>query len=269
MAVLGRAPHRGRPPGCRSAPCELRAIQKQSGPQRGLDRYGAEIEIETVLRSSKLATPAALAHAPRRGHQERRRNHRRATSPAIVAARKAGLPGAVSDPFNQHADADGYLSPCQLSGVLGARVRGERGTLPTDTPPTSLAESRQEITCQHRSSEKRALRARHVHRLCNVALLLRHHQQVDKVTNSQRSPRSREYFRQVDDQILSPARVGYRDVSRETSRDVLVAARTSEGRHSLHLSRWRIGDRTQRPSNIRTFQVLRSLALWRVLSRGG
>ena len=120
LAVLGRAPTPARARPCRSASSVRRC--KRAGRQRNLDRRAGEIQV--ALRGEHLAAPAALAVAFA------------ATTKAAVGIiaelnrQIAELETALADHFEQHPDADIYLSLPGLGDVLGARVLGEFGDAP-------------------------------------------------------------------------------------------------------------------------------------------
>jgi len=153
LAVLGRAPTPEL--GARLSINQLRSTLKAGGRQRNLDQRAAEIQ--TALRSEQLAAPAAVAQAFA------------ATTKAAVGIiaemnrQIAELETALTADFEQHPDADIYLSLPGLGVVLGARVLGEFGDDPdryanpksrrnyAGTSPLTIA-----------SGRKKAVLARHV-----------------------------------------------------------------------------------------------------------
>ena len=153
LAVLGRAPTPAL--GAALSLSQLRSTLQRAGRQRNLDRRAGEIQV--ALRGEHLAAPAALAVAFA------------ATTKAAVGIiaelnrQIAELETALTDHFEQHPDADIYLSLPGLGDVLGARVLGEFGDAPdryasaksrknyAGTSPLTVA-----------SGKKRAVLARHV-----------------------------------------------------------------------------------------------------------
>jgi transposase len=153
LAVLGRAPTPATGAGLSLG--QLRAALKRGGRQRNLDRRASEIQ--AALRTEQLAASSALAEAFA------------ATTKAAVGIigelnrQIAELEAALADRFEQHPDADIYLSLPGLGDVLGARVLGEFGDDPdryasakcrknyAGTSPRTVA-----------SGKKRAVLARHV-----------------------------------------------------------------------------------------------------------
>ena len=153
LAVLGRAPtpHAG----ATLSLSQLRSALRSGGRQRNLDQRAHEIQ--AALRSEQLVAPPALARAFA------------ATTKAAVAIvselnrQIADLESALEDRFEQHPDADIYLSLPGLGDVLGARVLGEFGDAPdryasaksrknyAGTSPLTVA-----------SGRKRAVLARHI-----------------------------------------------------------------------------------------------------------
>jgi transposase len=153
LAVLGRAPI---PQAGRALSIsQLRSTLRRGGRQRNLDQRAAEIQ--SALRAEQLAAPPVLAQAFA------------ATTTAAVGIigelnrQIADLEAALEHRFEQHPDADIYLSQPGLGDVLGARVLGEFGDAPdryanpksrknyAGTSPRTVA-----------SGKKRAVLARHV-----------------------------------------------------------------------------------------------------------
>jgi transposase len=153
VAVLGRAPTPDA--GAALSLNQLRSILKRGGRQRNVDRRAAEIQ--TALRTAQLAAPPVLAQAFA------------ATTKATVGIigelnrQIADLEAALTDRFEQHPDADIYLSLPGLGDVLGARVLGEFGDAPDRY---ATAKSRKNyagtspITVA--SGKKRAVLTRHI-----------------------------------------------------------------------------------------------------------
>ncbi len=153
IAVLGKAPH---PDQARQlTTTQIRAALKRGGRKRNLDTKAAEVQ--EALRSPQLAAPPAVATAFA------------VTTRALIAV-IAGLNSAIAEletelasSFEQHPDADIYLSQPGLGVVLGARVLAEFGDDPerydnaksrrnyAGTSPRTIA-----------SGKKRAVLARHV-----------------------------------------------------------------------------------------------------------
>jgi len=153
LAVLGRAPTPGI--GATLSISQLRSTLKRAGRQRNLDRRAAEIQ--AALRSEQLAAPSVLAQAFS------------ATTTAAVGIiselnrQITDLETALEDRFEQHPDADIYLSLPGLGDVLGARVLGEFGD---DPHRYASAKSRKNYAGTSpltvASGKKRAVLARHV-----------------------------------------------------------------------------------------------------------
>lgn len=153
LAVLDRAPTPE--VGARLSIAQIRAVLKRGGRQRNLDRRATEIQ--QALRASQLTAPQPVVAAFA------------ATTKAAVGIivelnRQIGeLETVQADRFEQHPDADIYLSLPGLGGVLGARVLGEFGDDPdryanpksrknyAGTSPITIA-----------SGRKKAVLARHV-----------------------------------------------------------------------------------------------------------
>ncbi len=153
VSVLAKTPDPA--DAARLSVAQIRSALKQGGRRRNLDTRAAEIQ--QALRSPQLAAPAAVAAAFA------------ATTRALVEV-IAGLNAAIAEletelasSFEQHPDADIYLSLPGLGDVLGARVLGEFGDDPeryddaksrrnyAGTSPLTVA-----------SGKKRTVLARHV-----------------------------------------------------------------------------------------------------------
>jgi len=153
LAVLGRGPTPDA--GAALSANQLRAALKRGGRQRNIERRAAEIQ--AALRVEQLAAPSALAHAFA------------ATTKATVGIiselnhQIAELESALEDRFEQHPDADIYLSLPGLGDVLGARVLGEFGD---DPDRYATAKSRKNYAGTSpltvSSGKKRAVLAPHV-----------------------------------------------------------------------------------------------------------
>ena len=153
LAVLRRAPTPAA--GASLSLSQLRSTLARAGRQRNLERRAAEIH--GALRAEHLGASPALAQAFA------------ATTKAAVAIigelnrQIAELEAVLQDRFEEHPDADIYLSQPGLGDVLGARVLGEFGDAPdryataksrknyAGTSPLTVA-----------SGKKRAVSARHV-----------------------------------------------------------------------------------------------------------
>jgi transposase len=153
LAVLERAPSPD--VGARLSVTQIRDVLKRAGRQRNLDSRAAEIQ--QALRTDQLAAPNVVASAFS------------ATTRAAVGVinefnrQIIELETVLADRFEQHPDADIYLSQPGLGDVLGARVLGEFGDDPdryanpksrknyAGTSPITIA-----------SGKKRAVLARHV-----------------------------------------------------------------------------------------------------------
>jgi transposase len=153
LAVLGRAATPDA--GAALTLSQLRAALKSAGRQRNLDRRAAEIQ--TALRSEQLTAPAVLAKA-----------FAVTTTAAVGIIRElnhqiAELEAMLADHFEQHPDADIYLSLPGLGDVLGARVLGEFGD---DPDRYATAKSRKNYAGTSpltvASGKKRAVLARHI-----------------------------------------------------------------------------------------------------------
>jgi len=120
VAVLGRAPTPD--VGARLTLAQIRVVLKRGGRQRNLEHRATEIH--QALRTDQLAAPAAVAAAFG------------ATTRATVGIigelnrQITQLETELGAHFEQHPDADIYLSQPGLGDVLGARVLGEFGDDP-------------------------------------------------------------------------------------------------------------------------------------------
>ena len=120
LAVLGRAP--GPRTGARLTLSQIKAALRAGGRHRYLDTTAERIQ--QGLRTEQLAAPAPLAEAYT------------ATTTALVGllvtfnTQITDLETRLEQSFEQHPDADIYLSLPGLSDVLGARVLGEFGDDP-------------------------------------------------------------------------------------------------------------------------------------------
>jgi transposase len=153
MAVLSKAPHPNQARQLSIA--QIRSALKRAGRQRNLDTRAAEIQ--TALRAPQLAASVSVTAAFA------------ATTKALVAV-ISGLNDAISEletelasSFNQHPDADIYLSLPGLGVTLGARVLAEFGD---DPERYDTAKSRRNYAGTSprtiASGTKRAVLARHV-----------------------------------------------------------------------------------------------------------
>jgi transposase len=153
LAVLQRAPTPEL--GARLSIAQIRSALARGGRQRNLDRRAGEIQI--ALRSSQLAAPPAIADA----------FGALATAAVGIIAELNHqideLGAALEDRFEQHPDADIYLSQPGLGDVLGARVLGEFGDDP-DRYATAKSRKNYAGTSPRTiaSGTKRAVLARHV-----------------------------------------------------------------------------------------------------------
>jgi transposase len=153
LAVLGRAPTPAL--GARLSINQIRSALQRGGRQRNLDRRATQIQ--TALRAEQLAAPTAVAQAFA------------ATTTAAVGIigelnrQITQLEKVLADHFEQHPDADIYLSLPGLGDVLGARVLGEFGD---DPDRYASAKSRKNYAGTSpltiASGRKRAVLARHV-----------------------------------------------------------------------------------------------------------
>ncbi len=120
IAVLGKAPTPDA--GAALSLSQLRSALQRGGRQRNLERKAQEIQ--SALRAEHLVASPALVLAFA------------ATTKAAVGIIGelnqgiAELEAALADRFEQHPDADIYLSLPGLGDVLGARVLGEFGDAP-------------------------------------------------------------------------------------------------------------------------------------------
>ena len=153
LAVLGRAPDPEA--GARLTLPQISAALRRGGRQRRVQDRA--LEIRDGLRAPQLQAPAAVVHA-----------YAATTRAAVLVIREMNtaieqLEHDLADHFEQHPDADIYLSLPGLGDVLGARVLGEFGDAPNryatakhrknyaGTSPLTIA-----------SGRKRAVLARHV-----------------------------------------------------------------------------------------------------------
>jgi transposase len=153
LAVLGRAPTPTA--GARLAPTQIRSVLRRGGRQRNLDQRATEIS--QALRSPQLAAPAAMVDA-----------FAALTTASVgiiteLNQQISHLEAALAEHFEQHPDADIYLSLPGLGDVLGARVLGEFG----DSPDRyATAKSRKNYAGTSpltvASGKKRAVLARHI-----------------------------------------------------------------------------------------------------------
>ncbi len=153
LAVLGRAPTPDA--GAALSLSQLRSALKRGGRQRNLDRRAAEIQ--AALRSEQLTAPSALAQAFAATTK---------VAVGIISELNLGiadLEATLANRFEQHPDADIYLSLPGLGDVLGARVLGEFGD---DPDRYASAKSRKNYAGTSpltvASGKKRAVLARHV-----------------------------------------------------------------------------------------------------------
>ena len=153
VAVLTKAPSPD--DAARLSIAQIRSALKRGGRQRNLDPRAAQIQ--TALRTPQLSASPAVAAAFA------------ATTGALVGVigglttQIAALETELANHFEQHPDADIYLSLPGLGDVLGARVLGEFGDDPerydsaksrrnyAGTSPLTIA-----------SGKKKAVLARHV-----------------------------------------------------------------------------------------------------------
>ncbi len=153
LAILGRAPTPEA--GSRLSISQIRSALKRAGRQRKLDRRADEIQ--QALRTDQLTAldPVVEAFA--------------ATTRAAVGIiselnRQIGeLETVLADHFEQHRDADIYLSQPGLGDVLGARVLGEFGD---DPDRYATAKSRKNYAgtspITRASGKKRAVLSRYI-----------------------------------------------------------------------------------------------------------
>jgi len=153
LAVLGRAPIPAE--GARMPLSAIRAALARGGRRRNLDAHAREIQ--AALRGEQLAAPDSVAAAFA------------ATTRAAVGIigelnkQIADLEAQLVQDFEQHPDADIYLSLPGLGVVLGARVLGEFGD---DPDRYTTAKSRKNYAGTSpltiASGRKRAVLARHI-----------------------------------------------------------------------------------------------------------
>lgn len=153
VAVLGRAPTPD--VGARLTVTQIRVVLKRGGRQRNLESRATQIQ--EALRTDQLTAPGPVAAAFG------------ATTKAAVGIigelnrQIAGLETEMGAHFEQHPDADIYLSVPGLGDVLGARVLGEFGDDPNryaDVKSRRNYAGTSPIT--RASGTKRAVLARHV-----------------------------------------------------------------------------------------------------------
>lgn len=153
LAVLGRAPDPVT--GARLSLPQIRSALRAAGRRRYLE--ATAVRIQDGLRTEQLAAPAPVANAYA------------ATTRSLVAllvtlnAQIAALEAQLGESFEQHPDADIYLSMPGLGDVLGARVLGEFGDDPerfTDTKSRKNYAGTSPITMA--SGKKRVVIARYV-----------------------------------------------------------------------------------------------------------
>lgn len=120
LAVLETAPSPAA--GARLSTPQIRAVLKRAGRQRYLDSRA--LEIQTGLRTEQLAAPDLVVKA----HTATTR----ATVAVLIELNRqiSALQTELSAHFEQHPDAEIYLSLPGLSFVLGARVLSEFGDDP-------------------------------------------------------------------------------------------------------------------------------------------
>lgn len=153
LAVLERAPSPD--VAVRLTVTQIKAALKRGGRQRNLDRRAEEVQ--AALRSEQLTAldPVAAAFA--------------ATTQATVGILKElnlqidDLEAELADRFEQHPDADIYLSMPGIGDVLGARALGEFGDDPNryaDAKSRKNYAGTSPITVA--SGKKKAVLARHI-----------------------------------------------------------------------------------------------------------
>jgi hypothetical protein len=153
LAVLGRAPTPEA--GARLSVSQIRSTLAKAGRRRNLDRRANEIK--AGLRSPQLTAPGPVAEAF---------GAITASTVGIIAELNrqiADLETVLEDRFEQHPDADIYLSLPGLGDVLGARALGEFGDDP-DRYATAKSRKNYAGTSPRTiaSGTKRAVLARHV-----------------------------------------------------------------------------------------------------------
>ena len=153
VSVLAKAPNPA--DAARLSVAQIRSALKRGGRQRNLDTRAAEIQ--QALRSPQLAAPAAVAAAFAATTR---------TLVEVIASLNTAiteLETELASSFEQHPDADIYLSLPGLGDVLGARVLGEFGD---DPDRYASAKSRRNYAGTSpltiASGTKRAVLARHV-----------------------------------------------------------------------------------------------------------
>jgi hypothetical protein len=153
LAVLAKAPTPKE--GADLSVAQIRGALRRGGRQRNLDRRASEIR--DGLRSQQLSAPDVVVQAYA------------ATTRAAVGIiaelnnQIAELEAALADCFEQHPDADIYLSLPGLGVVLSARVLGEFGDDPNryaDAKSRKNYAGTSPLTVA--SGKKRAILARHV-----------------------------------------------------------------------------------------------------------
>ena len=102
---------------------QIRSALKRGGRQRNLDTRAAEIQ--AALRTEQLAAAGGAHRRVRRHHHAPRWG----SSPSSTVRSPSSRP-TLADRFEQHPDADIYLSLPGLGVVLGARALGEFGDDP-------------------------------------------------------------------------------------------------------------------------------------------
>jgi transposase len=153
LAVLAKAPTPEQ--GARLTIAQIRGALRQAGRQRNLDAKAAEIQAGLRTEQLHAAAPVTDAFAA---------IARSEVAIIVELSRQIdALEIALADRFEQHPDADIYLSLPGLGDVLGARVLGEFGDDPNryadaksrknyaGTSPLTIA-----------SGKKRAVLARHI-----------------------------------------------------------------------------------------------------------
>ncbi|MGH9251830.1 MAG: IS110 family transposase [Acidimicrobiales bacterium] len=153
LAVLGRAPTPA--DGARLTIPAIRSALKRGGRRRNLDQRAGQIQAALLTEHLTAPGPVATAFA--------------ATTRAAVGIigelnrQITELETQLADHFEQHPDADIYLSQPGLGDVLGARVLGEFGD---DSDRYTTAKSRKNYAGTSpltiASGKKRAVLARHV-----------------------------------------------------------------------------------------------------------
>ena len=151
LAVLARVPIPAA--GARLSKAQIRSTLKKAGRQRYLERRAAHIQ--TGLRSVGLTASDPLTSG--------RAATTRATVAILVELNRqiTQLETALAEHFEQHPDADIYLSLPGLGVVLGARVLGEFGDDPdryadvksrrnyAGTSPLTIASGKHRMTARY------------------------------------------------------------------------------------------------------------------------